>query len=103
MKFEPKLEFKELQDLKEIIEKNYFELGDRGKIASKSNRFPLKITKENPNYIIFKGWNNNFVRLTNDDLMTSSLKFIVEETQDEVNLYPINTYCVLEEEKYSFY
>lgn len=103
MKFEPKLEFKESQELKQIIEKNYFELGDRGKITSKLNRFPLRITKEDPNYIMFKGWNNNIVRLTNDEIMTSSLKFIVEEVQDEVNLYPINTYCVLEDEKYSFY
>jgi hypothetical protein len=103
MKFEPKLEFKESKDLKELIEKNYFELGDRGKITRKNKLSPLRITKEDPNYIMFKGWNNNIVRLTNDEIMTSSLKFIVEEEQDLVNLFPINTYCIIEDEKYSFY
>jgi hypothetical protein len=31
------------------------------------------------------------------------MRFIVEENEDEIKLYPISIYCIKEEDKYSFY
>jgi hypothetical protein len=31
------------------------------------------------------------------------MRCVVDEGEDLINLYPVNNYCVVEEEKYSFY
>jgi hypothetical protein len=101
MKYELKIEFKEKEQLENTIQKSYFEDGTKGKLVGK--KAYLTINQEDPLFIVFRGLNNITAKLTNEDLIDGSLRCVVDETEDRINLYPVNNYCVVEHEKYSFY
>jgi len=102
IKHEIKVEFSNTEILKSLIEKSYFEEGDRGKIIGKENF--IKIDDETDvDYIIFKGLNNATVKIYNEDLIDGYLQFLIDETHEEIRLYPISIYCIKEQNKYLFY
>lgn len=101
MKYELKIEFKETNQLKEIIESSYFEDGTLGKLVGKKAH--LSIDKDDPLFIVFKGLNNITAKITNQEIIDGSMRCVVDENDEHINLFPINNYCVLEQEKYSFY
>lgn len=101
MKYELKIEFNKNEELKSLIEKSYFETGTKGKLSGQVES--LKITKEDPLYLIFKGLNNMTVRLHNTEMIDGSLRLVVDEQEWGVSLFPCSVYCIIEEEKYSFY
>lgn len=102
IKHEIKVEFSNSEILKSLIEKAYFEEGDRGKIIGKENF--IKIEDETDvDYIIFKGLNNTTVKIYNEDLIDGYLQFLIDETHQEIRLYPISIYCIKEQNKYLFY
>jgi hypothetical protein len=63
----------------------------------------LKIDKDDPLFIVFKGLNNMTAKILNDEIIDGSVRCVVDETEQEINLYPVNSYCIVEDEKYSFY
>lgn len=101
VKHEIKVELKNSDSLKAIIEKSYFEEGNLGKILGKKNYLTID-ESDDVNYVIFKGLNNATVKITNE-IIDGSLRFLVDETQGDIRLYPISIYCLKEETKYSFY
>lgn len=101
MKYELKIEFKDKSQLNQVIEESYFNDGTKGKLVGKKSS--IKITKEDPLFIVFKGLNNMTAKILNDELIDGSVRCVVDETSDMINLYPVNPYCILEDEKYSFY
>ncbi len=96
-----KIEFKDEIQLKEVIEKSYFEGDNNGKLIGKVSY--VTINNENPLFIAFKGLNNATVKLLNEKLIEGSLRCVIDEKEDTINLYPINNYCIIEQSKYSFY
>lgn len=101
MKYELKIEFNKNEELKSLIEKSYFEDGTQGKLIGQKES--LKIQNDDPLYIIFKGLNNMTVRLHNQELIEGSLRLVVDEHEWGVNLFPCSVYCIVEDQKYSFY
>jgi len=101
MKYELKIEFKIKEELERVIQSSYFEDGTMGKLVGK--RTFLTIGSEDPLFIIFRGLNNMTVKLTNDDMFDGTMRCVVDETPEVINLYPINNYCIVEDSKYSFY
>jgi hypothetical protein len=101
MKYEIKIEFKDKDQLKKTIDQSYFEDGTRGKLVGK--KCSVSIEKDDPLFIVFKGLNNITAKLTNDELIDGSMRCVVDENEDLIKLYPVNNYCVMEDEKYSFY
>jgi hypothetical protein len=101
MKYELKIEFKIKEELERVIQSSYFEDGTMGKLVGKKTF--LTIGSEDPLFIIFRGLNNMTVKLTNDDMFDGTMRCVVDETPEVINLYPINNYCIVEDEKYSFY
>lgn len=101
MKYELKIEFNNNSELKSLIEKAYFESGNMGKLSGQKES--LKIDKEDPLYIIFRGLNNAIVRIHNNEMIDGSLKLVIDEHEWGVNLFPCSIYCIVEDEKYSFY
>jgi hypothetical protein len=101
MKYELKIEFKIKEELERVIQSSYFEDGTMGKLVGKKTF--LSIGSEDPLFIIFRGLNNMTVKLTNDDMFDGTMRCVVDETPEVINLYPINNYCIVEDEKYSFY
>jgi hypothetical protein len=100
VKHEIKVEISNTEEIQNVIEKAYFDEGYMGKILGK--KYYLLITEEDSvNYTIFNGLNNATVKITND-IIDGSMRFIVDESNGEVRLYPISTYCI-KDEKYSFY
>lgn len=101
MKYELRIEFYKNEELKKLIEKSYFEAGTMGKLLGQ--KYSLAIQKEDPLYIIFKGLNNMTVRLHNTELIEGSMRMVIDEHEWGVNLFPCSIYCIVEDEKYSFY
>lgn len=101
MKYELKIEFKEKDELEKMIQRSYFEDGTMGKLVGK--KAYIQIKQDDPLFIVFKGLNNITAKLTNEDLIDGSMRCVVDETEEVINLFPINNYCIVEHEKYSFY
>ena len=101
MKYELKIEFKIKEELERVIQSSYFEDGTMGKLVGKKTF--LTIGSEDPLFIIFRGLNNMTVKLTNDDMFDGTMRCVVDEAPEVINLYPINNYCIVEDSKYSFY
>ena len=38
-----------------------------------------------------------------EEMIDGTMRCVVDETTDIINLYPVNNYCIVEDKKYSFY
>jgi hypothetical protein len=101
MKYELKIEYKDKSQLNQVIEESYFKDGTKGKLVGQKSS--IKIIKDDPLFIVFKGLNNMTAKIINEELIDGSVRCVVDETPDIINLYPVNPYCIIEDEKYSFY
>ena len=88
------------KDLKEVIINSYFADGSMGKLSEKHH---LNIPNEDPIYIMLKGLDNMTVRITNEELIDGCSRFVVDEYNDHIKLFPCSNYCIVENNKYSFY
>lgn len=96
-----KIEFDKKKELESVIKKSYFS-DENGKLCSKKTF--LKIEKKDPIYIMVKGLNNMTVRITNQEIVDGTVRFIVDDTHENyIHLIPCSIYCIVENEKYSFY
>jgi len=102
IKHEIKVEFSNSEALKNLIQKAYFEEGYMGKIMGKENYIKVDETIDDVAYTIFKGLNSVTAKITNE-IIDGAMRFMIDETQGEVRLYPISIYCIQEEDKYIFY
>lgn len=100
IKHEIKVELSDSNSIQELIEKTYFEEGDRGKIVGKKHYLTIE-EEDDINYTIFKGLNNATIKVMNE-IIDGNMRFIVDESNGDVRLYPISIYCI-KEERYSFY
>jgi len=73
-----------------------------GKIIGNKNFIKIN-ESDNVHYEIFKDMNSVTVKLHNPEIIDGSMRFMIDETQGEVRLYPISIYCIKEENKYIFY
>lgn len=96
-----KIEYSKKEDLEKIITKSYFDGDNNGKLCNKKNC--LKIDKKDPLYIMLKGLNNMTVRITNENIIDGCFRFVVDESDKHVHLYPCSIYCIKENNKFSFY
>ena len=103
MKHEIKVEFPNTNSLKKIIEDSYFSDGTNGKIIGQKNFIIVDEKVDDICHTIFKGLNNATVKITNPDVIDGAMRFMIDETQGELRLYPISIYCIKEESKYIFY
>ena len=87
LKHEIKVEFSNSEVLKTIIEKAYFEEGNLGKIQGKSNYFILSESVDEEAHSIIKGLHNATIKVSNIDVIDGSMRFIVEENEEEIKLY----------------
>ncbi len=102
VKHEIKVEISKPEEIKNLIQKAYFEEGNQGKIMGK-NHF-LKIEEEDDiNYTIFKDLNGATVKISNSEVIDGTMRFMVDELDGEVKLYPISIYAINENGKYIFY
>jgi hypothetical protein len=101
MKYELKLNYEDLEVLKQGIEKTYFQMGDRGKMLGQRVKFPIE--KDSPNWIVLTGLNNMTCKIENDQIIDGTLRCTIEDDGEQINLLPCSIYCVMEGEKYSFY
>lgn len=102
VKHEIKVEFNNSEALRKIIEKAYFEEGFGGKILGKKHYITID-ESDDINYTIFKDMNNVTVKITNDEVIDGTMRFVIDETEGEVRLYPISIYSIKEENRYIFY
>ena len=102
MKHELRIEFREKEILENVIKKSYFDDNNNGKLIGK--KFSILIKEDDPLFIAFKGLNNNTIKLVNEEIIDGSMRFVVvHEKINELELFPINNYCIIQDQKYSFY
>ena len=102
VKHEIKVELKSTEEIKKIIELAYFEEGFGGKILGKKHF--LTITEnDDVNWTIFNGLHNATVKITNEEIIDGSMRFVIDESEGDIRLYPISIYCIKEEDRYIFY
>lgn len=102
IKHEIKVEVSKPEEIKNLIKKAYFDGGNRGKIMGKKHF--LEIPKEDDvNYTIFKDLNGATVKVSNTDVIDGTMRFMVDESDGDVRLYPISIYAIEENSKYIFY
>jgi hypothetical protein len=101
MKYELKIEIKDKEQLINVINQSYFDTGTKGKLVGKQSS--IKITQDDPLFIAFKGLNNLTTKIINEELIDGSFRCVIDESETIINLFPINSYCIVEDQKYSFY
>jgi hypothetical protein len=102
VKHEIKVELDKTEEIRQIIEKAYFEEGFAGKIAGKNHYLTIE-ESDDINYSIFSGLNNVTVKIINEEVIDGTMRFVIDETDGNIKLYPISVYCIKEEDRYSFY
>ena len=103
MKFEMKVELEDKQSLDKLIQGVYFADLRNGKLSNKE-KMALRIAKTDPLSIIFRGLDNTIVRGYNNELIDGTIRFVVNESgPDNIELIPCSLYCIVENDKYSFY
>jgi len=102
VKHEVKVGMTNVEEIRSLIEKAYYEDGDHGKIMGKKHYLVID-ESDDINYTIFNGLDGATVKIVNEELIDGSMRFMVDESEDEVRLYPISIYCIKEQDKYSFY
>lgn len=105
MKSEIKIEFSKSEPLKDIIQKAYFEEGYVGKLLTKNNFIEVTPELDDIFYTVVKGLNNATIKVTNNDLIDGSCRFLVDDTGQNPKIFPISMYCVVHDAngKYTFY
>ena len=102
LKHEIKVEFSNSEILKSIIEKSYFEEGNMGKISGNKNFITLTKEIDEEAYDVLKGLNNATVKISNQEIIDGTIRFIIDENDNTLKMFPISIYCIKEEDKYSF-
>lgn len=102
VKHEVRVGLSNTSEIQDLIEKAYYEEGDRGKIMGKKHYLVIDESDE-INWTIFKGLDGATVKVVNEEIIDGAMRFIVDETNGDVRLYPISIYCIKEGDKYSFY
>lgn len=101
-KHEVKVEISNTDEIKSLIKKAYFEEGAMGKILGKENF--LKIEKsDSDNYNLFKELDGATVKISNQDIIDGTMRFMVNESDGEVKLFPVSIYAVEDNGRYIFY
>jgi hypothetical protein len=102
LKHEIKVDISKTEELVNIIEKSYFEEGFAGKIMGQKHYLTID-ESDDINYSIFKGLHNATVKVSNEEVIDGTLRFIVNEENGDIRLYPASIYCIREEDRYIFY
>jgi hypothetical protein len=101
VKYEVKMELDNSDLLKSLIEKSYFDNGNLGKINGNKNFITIDNTFEIYNEL--KELTNSSIKISNQEIIDGTIRFMVTEDDNNIKLEPISIYCVKEEDKYSFY
>ncbi len=102
MKSELKVEFSNSVVLRELIETAYYEQGQQGRLMGKKSIF-IDEGVDDVFYTIIKGLDRSIIKMTNKEIIDGNLRLLIEETDSGYNLCPVSTYCVSEDNMYSFY
>jgi hypothetical protein len=103
MKSEIKVELNSTQSLTNLIQEAYFSNGQMGKIDGKNHHLQITPEVDDIFYTVIKGLDRATIKVTNP-MIDGTLRCVVED-REELRIYPINTYCIVDEtnKKYSFY
>jgi len=103
VKHEIRVECSATEALRGIIEKAYFIEGLAGKIKGKDNYMVLTEQLDEVSHTVLKGLHNATVKIVNPEIIDGAMRFMVDESQGDLRIYPISIYCIKEDEKYIFY
>ena len=90
MKSEIKVEFNNNEILKHLIQKAYFEEGQKGRLSGQKNYIELTPQVDDILHTIVKGLHNATIKISNQDMIDGTLRFIIEDENNTIKLFPIS-------------
>ena len=102
VKHEIKIELEKTEELRDIIQKAYYDEGFGGKILGKKYFIEIE-ESDDVNWVIFSGLHNATVKITNEEIIDGTMRFVIDESEKSIKLYPISIYCIKEDDRYIFY
>jgi hypothetical protein len=102
IKHEIKLDCSATEQIREIIQKSYFADGNLGKIRGNDSYIILTEELDEVTYSVLKGLHNATVKISNE-IIDGTMRFMVDESNGDLRIYPISVYCYEEDGKYCFY
>ena len=102
VKHEIKIELEKTEEIRNIIQKAYYEDGFGGKIVGKKHYLLIE-KSDDVSWNLFTGLHNVTVKITNEEIIDGAMRFVIDESEDDIKLYPISIYCIEEDERYIFY
>lgn len=93
------VEISDNESIEKIIKKSYFENQPFGKLKGNTNSIEIN---DDLTHSTLKGLNNTTIKVSNE-IIDGSMRFIVEESDENIKLIPISIYCIVENKKYIFY
>lgn len=104
MKNEIRVEFDNKELLESLITKSYFNNNQMGKLSGQKNWIDITPDVDDIFYTVVKGLHNTTIKVLNNDIIDGSFRFIVNEENDSIKIFPISIFCIIDEnKKYSFY
>lgn len=101
IKHEIKVEIKDTESLKNLIEEAYFKDGQMGRIMGKNNFLQIN-ESDDINYTIFRDLDGATAKITNESI-DGTMRFMVNHVDGDIRLTPISMYCIKEQDKFIFY
>lgn len=100
VKHEIKVEIEDVDLIKAIIQKSYFDNDGDGKIKGNANF--MEIGKGDVNYKLFSELDGATIKVSNQNIIDGTMRFMIK-IDNTVKLYPISTYSFFENGRYNFY
>jgi len=102
MKNEIKVELKNTDLLDKLIKESYYDNGQNGKLAGQK-MFEINEDVDDVFYTVIKGLDRSTIKVTNKQMIDGNLRMIVDESEGVTKVIPVSTYCINENNTYSFW
>jgi len=96
MKHELRFEFKDTKTLLAFVKSCY----DNGVLVDRTKKMTFEKTSHI--YSLCKGLSNLSVRIWNDEIIDGTMRFIIDEHSENIDLYPCSIIYEMDNNKYSF-
>lgn len=103
MKTDIKIEFNNKEVLTDLIKKAYFGDNQMGRLSGKDNFIQIDSNVDNDIFNIINGLNNATIKVINSELIDGSLRFIIDDKDGVVKMYPVSIFCVFDNEQQRYY
>lgn len=102
MKNELKVELKNKELLQKLIKESYYENNQNGRLSGKKE-FIINEETDDVFFTVIKGLDRSTIKVTNKELIDGNIRMLIDESEGVTKVIPVSTYCINENNTYSFW